>query len=92
MYYKIITLGRKELESVLNSDVVIYRGKITGDFNNYKSTGFHQYDGGSALNSPTTGGAIVLVLSGPTYTIQLSMSHNAITARRWNGSVWSEWY
>ena len=75
-----------------NSDLVVDRGAVTGDFNNYRSPGIYRFNGEpSILNSPgsVAGNLEVIVTTG--YVIQRITVYDRTYTRRYNGSVWTDW-
>ena len=76
----------------VNSDLVVDRGAVTGDFNNYRSPGIYRFNGEpSILNSPgsVAGNLEVIVTTG--YVIQRITVYDRTYTRRYNGSVWTDW-
>ena len=76
----------------VNSDLVVDRGAVTGDFNNYRSPGIYRFNGEpSILNSPgsVAGNLEVIVTTG--YVIQRITVYDRTHTRRYNGSVWTDW-
>ena len=76
----------------LYSDLVVDRGAVTGDFNNYRSPGIYRFNGEpSILNSPgsVAGNLEVIVTTG--YVIQRITVYDRTHTRRYNGSVWTDW-
>lgn len=84
-YFKQVTDG-------VISDLVVDRGAVTGDFNNYRSPGIYRFNGEpSILNSPgsVAGNLEVIVTTG--YVIQRITVYDRTHTRRYNGSVWTDW-
>lgn len=82
----------KEYYDRLNSDLVVDRGAVTGDFNNYRIPGIYRFNGEpSILNSPgsVAGNLEVIVTTG--YVIQRITVYDRTHTRRYNGSVWTDW-
>lgn len=75
-----------------SSDLVVDRGAVTGDFNNYRIPGIYRFNGEpSILNSPgsVAGNLEVIVTTG--YVIQRITVYDRTYTRRYNGSVWTDW-
>ena len=82
----------KEYYDRVSSDLVVDRGAVTGDFNNYRSPGIYRFNGEpSILNSPgsVAGNLEVIVTTG--YVIQRITVYDRTYTRRYNGSVWTDW-
>lgn len=82
----------KQVTDKLTSDLVVDRGAVTGDFNNYRSPGIYRFNGEpSILNSPgsVAGNLEVIVTTG--YVIQRITVYDRTHTRRYNGSVWTDW-
>lgn len=82
----------KKVTDKLTSDLVVDRGAVTGDFNNYRSPGIYRFNGEpSILNSPgsVAGNLEVIVTTG--YVIQRITVYDRTHTRRYNGSVWTDW-
>ena len=76
----------------LYSDLVVDRGAVTADFNNYLLPGIYRFNGEpSILNSPgsVAGNLEVIVTTG--YVIQRITVYDRTYTRRYNGSVWTDW-
>lgn len=86
-------IGRlQDSVNTINSDLVVDRGAVTGDFNNYRSPGIYRFNGEpSILNSPgsVAGNLEVIVTTG--YVIQRITVYDRTHTRRYNGSVWTDW-
>lgn len=82
----------KQVTDRVISDLVVDRGAVTGDFNNYRSPGIYRFNGEpSILNSPgsVAGNLEVIVTTG--YVIQRITVYDRTYTRRYNGSVWTDW-
>lgn len=82
----------KQVTDRVISDLVVDRGAVTGDFNNYRSPGIYRFNGEpSILNSPgsVAGNLEVIVTTG--YVIQRITVYDRTHTRRYNGSVWTDW-
>lgn len=82
----------KQVADRVISDLVVDRGAVTGDFNNYRSPGIYRFNGEpSILNSPgsVAGNLEVIVTTG--YVIQRITVYDRTHTRRYNGSVWTDW-
>lgn len=82
----------KQVTDRVISDLVVDRGAVTGDFNNYRIPGIYRFNGEpSILNSPgsVAGNLEVIVTTG--YVIQRITVYDRTHTRRYNGSVWTDW-
>ena len=76
----------------LNSDLVVDRGAVTGDFNNHKTPGIYRYNGEpSILNAPGSVAGNLEVIVTTEYVIQRITVYDRTYTRRYNGSVWTDW-
>ena len=75
-----------------NSDLVVDRGAVTGDFNNHKTPGIYRYNGEpSILNAPGSVAGNLEVIVTTEYVIQRITVYDRTYTRRYNGSVWTDW-
>lgn len=82
----------KDEVTQLNSDMLIDRGAVTGDFNNYLSPGIYRYTGSSSVgNNPgdVAGNLEVIVTS--SYVIHRFTAYNRMYTRIYDGSSWTDW-
>ena len=76
----------------VNSDLVVDRGAVTADFNNYLLPGIYCYNGEpSILNAPGSVAGNMEVIVTTKYVIQRITVYDRTYTRRYNGSVWTDW-
>ena len=74
------------------SDLVVDRGAVTADFNNYLLPGIYCYNGEpSILNAPGSVAGNMEVIVTTKYVIQRITVYDRTYTRRYNGSVWTDW-
>lgn len=82
----------KQVTDRVISDLVVDRGAVTADFNNYLLPGIYCYNGEpSILNAPGSVAGNMEVIVTTKYVIQRITVYDRTYTRRYNGSVWTDW-
>lgn len=72
--------------------MLIDRGAVTGDFNNYLSPGIYRYTGSSSVeNNPGNVAGNLEVIVTSSYVIHRFTSYDRMYTRRYNDSSWTDW-
>ena len=72
--------------------MLIDRGDVTGDFNNYLSPGIYRYTGSSSVeNNPGNVAGNLEVIVTSSYVIHRFTAYDRMYTRRYNGSSWTDW-